>query len=365
LSTQQQKYYLGIVMQRTAILKDESFLHHEIERGHPESPQRLEAIYAMLAQPDMEGLFDEFVPREATRQELALNHTPAYVERIAATAGRPPVRLDPDTGTSAGSWNAAIRAAGAVLDGIDLVMSGRAANGFALVRPPGHHAESDRAMGFCLFNNAAIGAQYLVHRHKLNRVLVIDWDIHHGNGTQHSFYRDPKVLYFSTHQYPYYPGTGAIEEVGDMAGRGYTVNVPLPGGQGNSDYSYIFTDLLLPLARAYKPEFVLVSAGYDIYARDPLGTMEVTPQGFYGLTCIVRRLAEELCGGRLLLTLEGGYNVAGIADSVKQTILGLTNRDATGEANRDFKERPGVVPVTQGIVGKVKKTQSAFWPVFT
>jgi acetoin utilization deacetylase AcuC-like enzyme len=351
-------------MERTVILKDASFLQHIIEQGHPESPQRLESIYAMLAAPDMAGLFDEFAPRQATKEEIAINHTRAYIERIAATAGRPPVRLDPDTGTSPGSWDAAIRAVGAVLDGCDMILQGKAANGFALVRPPGHHAESDRAMGFCLFNNVAIGAQYLVHQHNLKRVLVLDWDIHHGNGTQHSFYGDPNVLYFSTHQYPYYPGTGAIEEVGEMSGRGYTVNVPLPGGQGDSDYSYIFNDLLLPLARSYQPEFILVSAGYDIYAQDPLGTMEVTPRGFYTLTRMVRRMAEELCGGRLLFTLEGGYNVAGITESVKQTIFGLTDRDATGETNLDFKEYSSLVPATQSIVEKVKKMQSAFWPVF-
>jgi len=352
-------------MKRTVVLKDASFLKHIIEPGHPESPQRLESIYAMLSEPDMAGLYDVLAPRQATRDELALTHTPAYIERIAATAGRQPVRLDPDTGTSEGSWDAAILAAGAVLDGIDLVMSNRAANGFALVRPPGHHAESDRAMGFCLFNNVAIGAQYLVHKHKLERVLVIDWDIHHGNGTQHSFYGDPKVLYFSTHQYPYYPGTGAIEEVGDMAGRGYTVNVPLPGGQGDSDYRYIFSDLLLPLARAYKPEFVLVSAGYDIFAHDPLGTMEVTPRGFYTLTRMVRNMAEELCGGRLLFTLEGGYHVAGITDSVKQTLLGLAYRDAEGETVEELQEHHGVLPVTLSLVEKVKKAQATFWPVFT
>lgn len=352
-------------MKKTVILKDASFLKHVIEPGHPESPARLEAIHAMLAAPDMAGLCDEHTPRRASRQELALVHTPAYIERIAATAGGPPLRLDPDTGTCGASWDAATGAAGAVLDGIDLVMSGRAANGFALVRPPGHHAESDHAMGFCLFNNAAIGAQYLVHTYGLKRVLIIDWDIHHGNGTQHSFYRDPNILYFSTHQYPYYPGTGALDEVGDMAGRGFTVNVPLPGGQGDRDFSYIFSELLAPLAHAYSPEFVLVSAGYDIYAHDPLGTMEVSPQGFYGLTRQVRRMAEELCGGRLLLTLEGGYHVAGIAESVKQTLLGLLAGDAPGAAGDSCTEQGSVAPQTLAIVDKVKKIQSPFWPVFS
>lgn len=351
-------------MKKTVVLKDASFLKHVIEPGHPESPQRLESIYAMLDGPDMAGLCDVRTPRQASREELALIHAPAYIERIAATAGRPPVRLDPDTGTCGASWEAAVRAAGAVLDGIDLVMSGAAANGFALVRPPGHHAEHNRAMGFCLFNNAAIGALYAVQRHGLQRVLIIDWDIHHGNGTQNSFYDDPRVLYFSTHQYPYYPGTGDVNECGDRAGRGYTVNVPLPGGQGDADYRCIFSQVLLPLARSYRPEFVLVSAGFDIYAHDPLGTMEVTPRGFYDMTRIIRDMAEELCGGRLLITLEGGYHVAGITESVQHTLRGLARDKAAGHAEQHESRAGRILPSTQAVVEKIKKAQAAFWPVF-
>ncbi len=235
-------------MGRTVVLKDTCFLGHVTQHGHPESPERLESIYAMLQGADMAGRFEEISPRRATKAEIALNHARAYIERIAATAGRPPLSLDPDTGTSEGSWDAAAHAVGAVLDGIDMILSGKADNGFALVRPPGHHAENSHAMGFCLFNNAAIGARYLLEKHKLKRVLVLDWDIHHGNGTQHSFYANPQVLYVSTHQYPYYPGTGAFEETGENAGRGFTVNVPLSGGQGDSDYACILNEILVPLA---------------------------------------------------------------------------------------------------------------------
>ena len=350
-------------MQITAVLKDKSFLNHLIEPGHPESPQRLESIYAMLEGQAMAGLFETVAPRAATRDELALNHTPAYIDRIADTAGRPHVRLDPDTATSEGSWNAATRAAGAVLDGIDLIMDGRAANGFALVRPPGHHAESDRAMGFCLFNNIAIGARYCLQKHGLKRVLIIDWDIHHGNGTQHAFYREPKVLYFSTHQHPYYPGTGSVEEVGDGPGSGFTVNVPLSGGQADGDYEYIFKEILLPIAGSYRPEFVLVSAGYDIYSRDPLGTMDVSPRGFYRLTRMLRLMAEELCSGRLLFALEGGYNVAGITESVRQTLLGLSYCAENSGCERDCSQRGQLLPGTLAMVEKTKRIQSTFWPV--
>ena len=352
-------------MGRTVVLKDTCFLGHVPQYGHPESPERLESIYAMLQGADMAGRFDEISPRRATKDEITLNHARAYIERIAATSGRPPLGLDPDTSTSEGSWDAATYAAGAVLDGIDMVLAGKADNGFALVRPPGHHAENDHAMGFCLFNNAAIGAHYLIRKHKLQRVLVIDWDIHHGNGTQHAFYNNPKVLYFSTHQYPYYPGTGALEETGQASGRGYTVNVPLPGGQGDSDYACIFSEILAPLANEYKPEFVMVSAGYDIYQHDPLGTMNVTPQGFYILTRIVRQLAENICGGRLLLTLEGGYHVQGLADSVRQTLLALSDSDCA-QANSPIAslEDCSMLPVSLSIIEKVKKVHSVNWQVF-
>jgi len=352
-------------MSTTIVLKDACCLDHVMHPGHPESPERLAAIYDMLQGADMFGKFEEIVPRRATKEEISLNHSPAYIERIAATSGKPPMSLDPDTATSEGSWAAATCAVGAVLDGIDNILSGRADNGFALVRPPGHHAENGHAMGFCLFNNAAIGAHYLIRKHKLQRVLLIDWDIHHGNGTQHAFYANPQVLYFSTHQYPYYPGTGSFDETGENAGLGYTVNVPLSGGQGDSDYVSIFNQILVPLAMEYKPEFVLVSAGYDIYQNDPLGTMDVTPQGFYVMTRIIRQLADNICAGRLLFTLEGGYHVPGTAESVKQTLLALSDRDAPQldfPAGMIENRRP--LPVSLSIIEKVKKAHAANWPVF-
>lgn len=339
---------------------------HVTQPGHPESPARLEAIYAMLQGADMAGRFEEMSPRRATKAEIALNHARAYIERIAATEGKPPLSLDPDTGTSEGSWVAAAHAVGAVLDGIDMILSGMADNGFALVRPPGHHAENSHAMGFCLFNNTAIGARYLLEMHKMKRVLVLDWDIHHGNGTQHSFYASPQVLYVSTHQYPYYPGTGAFEETGENAGRGFTVNVPLSGGQGDSDYACILNEILVPLAVEYQPEFVLVSAGFDIYQHDPLGTMDVTPQGFYAMTRIIRQLADNVCGGRLLFVLEGGYHVQGIAESVRQTLLALS--DSCGLPVRTPAvsfEDCRILPATRTSIEKVKKLHSSTWQVFS
>jgi acetoin utilization deacetylase AcuC-like enzyme len=310
-------------MTKTIVIKDRRYIDHVTSAGHPESPRRLEAIYKKIEDNDIRDKFEEVEPREATKEEISFNHSIEYIEKIEKTAGKNFVSLDPDTNTSAGSWQAAILAAGAVLTGIDMIIEGKADNGFALVRPPGHHAEASRAMGFCLFNNIAIGAHYLLKKHGLERVLIVDWDIHHGNGTQNSFYDSPEVLYFSTHQFPYYPGTGSSGETGVKEGKGFTVNVPLSGGQGDEDYVKIFNEILLPAAQEYKPQFILVSAGYDIYHLDPLGTMNVTPNGFNLMTGILKSLAEKQCQGKILFSLEGGYHVEGTAESVKYSLLSL------------------------------------------
>ncbi|MFC1591000.1 histone deacetylase [Thermodesulfobacteriota bacterium] len=346
-------------MGKTIVLKDDRFLNHVTSYGHPECPERLEAIYAMLQQPDVSAVFTEVQPRPATQDEIALNHDRAYINSIEQTAGADFTSLDPDTSTSAGSWEAAVLAAGAVLTGIDMIVDGEASNGFALVRPPGHHAESSRAMGFCLFNNVAIGAHYLIKRHGMKRVLIFDWDIHHGNGTQNAFYAMPEVLYVSTHQYPYYPGSGAFEETGAGDGKGYTVNVPLPGGQGDADYLHLCETLLRPIAREYRPEFIIVSAGYDIYDRDPLGTMNVTPDGFAAMTSCIKDLTSEVCNGRLLFSLEGGYNVQGIAESVKQTLYALGGDHGSVQTNGDTSAGVGK------IVDRVRQVHAPVWKCFS
>jgi acetoin utilization deacetylase AcuC-like enzyme len=244
-----------------------------------------------------------------------------------------------------------------------MLMSGRAANAMALVRPPGHHAEHDRAMGFCLFNNVAVGARYLLKHHGLERVMIFDWDIHHGNGTQNSFYGMPEVLYVSTHQYPYYPGTGALHETGSGAGTGYTVNIPLAGGQGDADYLLLLEQVLVPLARAYKPQLIIVSAGYDTYVNDPLGTMDVTPIGFGTMTSRLKQLAEELCQGRLLLALEGGYHLDGIAQSVQHTLNALAGHNAQlYDGNTDVQS--GSQASVGRVIAEVRRVHAQTWPVF-
>jgi acetoin utilization deacetylase AcuC-like enzyme len=210
-----------------------------------------------------------------------------------------------------------------------MVDSGEIDNAFALVRPPGHHAERTRAMGFCLFNNVAIGAGYAREHLNLDRLLVVDWDLHHGNGTQHSFEDDPSILYFSAHQYPYYPGTGAFNETGQGEGEGLTINIPLPVGCGDGDYLGIFEKILRPVALQFKPQMLLVSAGFDIYEGDPLGGMQVTPGGFAGLTRSIMDMAEICCEGKVVITLEGGYHVEGQRDSVKEVLKELSGISKT------------------------------------
>jgi acetoin utilization deacetylase AcuC-like enzyme len=347
-------------MAKTGIVKDPIYLEHKTGSYHPESPQRLEAIYEMLEGSDMAGSFEEVKPRKATKKEVELIHEPSYFERVAATAGRQHSSLDPDTQTSEKSFEAALFAAGGFLLGIDKVMSGDLDNVFALIRPPGHHAESNRGMGFCLFNNIAIGALHAIENHSIERVLICDWDLHHGNGTQHSFYNDKRVLYFSTHQYPYYPGTGSFGEIGKDDGKGYTVNVPLNVGNGDAEYYKIFKNVLEPVADQYKPQLVLVSAGFDIYFKDPLGGMEVTPQGFAALAKVLISIAEKHCDGRLLITLEGGYHLGGLKDGVKSVLKQLMGEDATdpdliGEKIEDIGQR------ADPIIEMVVSTHKDFW----
>jgi len=318
-------------MRKTAVFMDPLFLKHDPGFDHPESPERLKEVYKIL---ETKGLRDSFLKPQcspASHEMICLNHSAALVQRVAETAGKTFDFLDPDTKTSPESYAAACLAAGALIQGVDLLMAGEIDNGFGLVRPPGHHAESGRSMGFCLFNNVAIAARYATEILGLERVMIIDWDLHHGNGTQHSFYESDRVLYLSTHQYPYYPGTGSLRETGKGKGEGFTVNIPLPGYQGDGDYATIFDDLVLPVGRQYNPQLILVSAGFDIYRGDPLGAMEVTAQGFAYMTRILVRLAEEVCQGRLLVTLEGGYHPDGQRDGILAVLGELSGQVLTDE----------------------------------
>jgi acetoin utilization deacetylase AcuC-like enzyme len=288
-------------------------LEHVAGPMHPESPERLKAIEAVLARAPIAGV-TRVEARAATREELLRAHTSAHLARVEATRGRV-VQLDEDTGASPKSHDAALHAAGAATEATLAVLRGEVDNAFALVRPPGHHALEDSTMGFCLFNNVAVAAGAAL-AHGAQRVLILDWDVHHGNGTQAAFYGRRDVLFASSHQFPYYPGTGAPEELGTGEGAGFTVNCGLPGGQGDADFGALFHQLFLPIAAQFEPDLVLVSAGFDPHRSDPLGGLNVTERGFAAMTSAVKQLAQEVCGGRLVLLLEGGYNLDALAQSV-------------------------------------------------
>jgi len=312
----------------------------------------------MLEEPEMADLFQEIPVRRAEKEELCWIHSSHYVDLVAGTEGKNRVSLDPDTSTSSGSYEAALLAAGGLCEAISSVITGALDNAFALVRPPGHHAEQGRAMGFCLFNNVAIGAKYAQERHDLGRILVIDWDLHHGNGTQHSFEEDPSILYFSTHQYPYYPGTGAFQEVGREEGQGFTVNVPLSVGHGDGEYAGIFERVLRPIATQFDPDLVLVSAGFDIYENDPLGGMRVTPTGFAALMRSLMDIADECCNGKVVVTLEGGYELTGLRDSVKAVLKELAGVSRTSV--KDILARANMGNL-ENAVKRVVEHHGRFW----
>src|SRR5262245_20252458 len=285
----------------TGLVYDEQFLEHRAPYEHPENPGRLAAIRSGL---EKEGLFtrcERVAARLASDEELAAVHTREHIRRMDATAQRDFIQIDPDTYTAGASAAAARLAAGGLVDLALAVWRGELSNGFALLRPPGHHAEADQAMGFCLYNNVAVAAA-AARQAGASRILIVDWDVHHGNGTQNTFWDDPRVLYFSTHQYPFYPGTGALEETGGPDARGRTVNVPWPPGMGDGEYLEAFDRVLLPLARKFEPDLVLVSAGFDAAAGDLLGSMRITPAGYSQMTARLLTLAR----GRLVLALEGG-----------------------------------------------------------
>lgn len=294
-------------------------------------------------------------PRDATEEEICSVHDPKYFDIIRSTSGKPRVYLDADTSTCPISFAAAVRAAGGMLSSVDAILNKEIDIAFPLVRPPGHHAESNMAMGFCLFNNVAIGASYIISTRNFKRVLIVDWDLHHGNGTQNMFYGSREVLYFSTHQYPHYPGTGSIKEVGVADGAGFNINVPLPGGMGDTEYMKIFFEVLRPVIEQFRPEFILVSAGFDTYFEDPLGGMSITPTGFAQMTRFLKEAAEIHSGGNIIFILEGGYSLEGLWLSTREVIEELIEKKKTDYPPTDLKTS------ADSIIADVKSTHSQYW----
>lgn len=326
---------------------DRAYLKHEPGEFHPERPERIGVLLDLAKHLDTQR-FQLIAPAAAGRLEIESCHSPAYVALVEATSKTNQYALDGDTITCRDSFGVGLLAVGGLLRLLDAIAAADTTNGFALVRPPGHHALRDRAMGFCLFNTIAIGARHLKRVHGAKRILIVDWDVHHGNGTQEAFYDDASVLFVSTHQFPFYPGTGAMDEVGVNGGEGYTINVPIPAGCGDAEYLRVFEEIVVPAANKFKPEWILVSAGFDSHRRDPLGGMNVTDEGFGALAQIVMGLAELHADGKIAFLLEGGYDLAALSNSVAAVLNAMQKRGhAEPRAARSDKIQPLIHRIRQ------------------
>lgn len=357
----QQTMFKGASM--VLVVCDSVFEQHLEGIFHLENRKRIQAIKLILSEAPFPERIIRVPPRAATEDELAWVHHREYIATIAKTAGKRLSSLDIDTQTTAHSYATAKLAVGGVFSLIDAVYNEKTWHcGFACIRPPGHHAEPDRAMGFCLFNNVALGAEYSRRRHGAKRVLIVDIDVHHGNGTQRAFYDRADVLYFSAHQFPCYPGTGKLSEIGMGAGEGYTINVPLSRGRGDRDYAKILHFFLAPVAHSYEPDIILVSLGFDLYQHDPLGQMNVTDEGYALLTHMLKKLAGEICEGRIVFVMEGGYSVEGIRVCGRRVFLELVDLPtlAPDKIQQVTTEKPETLPELKKAMDVHKK----YWPIF-
>lgn len=349
-------YHAGM---KAGLIYDPIYLEHDTGE-HVENCRRLVAAISYLEETGTKERLVMLSPRPASMEEMETVHTREYVASVKSKAEKGGGWLDPDTTVSRRSYEAATWAAGGVIAAVEAVVIGEASNAFALVRPPGHHAVADRAMGFCIFNNVAIAARFALKQLGINRVLIADFDVHHGNGTQEAFYADPRVMYFSIHEYPFYPGTGAIEETGVGEGKGTTVNFPMAAGWGDDEYLRAFNEVLVPAAHRFQPELILVSAGFDPHWSDHLAMMRVSVQGFAQMVTVLNKLATDLCQGRIVFTLEGGYNLRVMAASIKASfdvLLGSSQiDDPLGPASasskpQGFEEHIERVKRIQGLLG--------------
>jgi acetoin utilization deacetylase AcuC-like enzyme len=306
------------------------FLHTNAH--HPEKKERLEAILTILKDERLFEKMEQLAPLPAEIEEVARVHTEAYIKSVRELCERGRSYLDADTYLTPHSYEVALLSAGGALKAVRTVLEGRLKACYSLGRPPGHHAETHRGMGFCIFNNGAIAAKEAIEKYGISRILYLDWDVHHGNGTQETFYQDPRVLFMSVHQSPAFPGSGYIDETGKGEGSGYTVNVPLPPGSGDEEYAAVFREIVEPLADAFKPELLFVSAGQDAYHDDPLAGMRLSFAGYANMARHVREIADRHCEGRVVLFLEGGYHLRGQAEAVVTTLSEL------GQWNRPLKQ---------------------------
>ncbi len=337
------------------VVSSERFAEHQTPPGHPESQERA-AVMDAVAGDWHRGGGQVVAPQGATREQLGRVHDEDFLRRIDALAGQS-AAVDPDTFTSPSTVAIARLAAGAAIQGVEYAMGAAGQRALALVRPPGHHAERGRAQGFCIYNNVAVAAEH-AKRLGARRVAVVDYDVHHGNGTEHIFFDDPTVLYVSVHQFPFYPGTGAATDIGTGAGRGFTVNVPLEVGATDNDYRVVFDNVVVPVVRQFTPDVVIVSAGFDAHHRDPLGGMRLTTEAFAAMTADLSAVADECCEGRLLAVTEGGYDVRAFGDSLAGVVRALAA--APGVA-ANWPASP--LGSSRGInaARKVRSALSGFW----
>jgi acetoin utilization deacetylase AcuC-like enzyme len=311
-------------MGEVAVVYHEDFLKHATREGHPESPERLKAIMNGLATEGLLRQLTRLSPTVPSEEMVTLVHSPKYVRWVEERCSEGAECLDRgDTVVCEDSFHVALLAVGATIAASDWVMKSNGRRAFCAVRPPGHHAEAERAMGFCIFNNVAICARYLQKHHGVGKVLIVDWDVHHGNGTQNAFYGDPSVFYFSVHEYPFYPGTGRPEERGVGEGEGHTMNVPLRAGSDDEEFTDAFRARLVPAAARFRPDIVLISAGFDAHLDDPMAAMCMTENGFAALTAIVRGIADRYGNGRIISVLEGGYHLSATPASVVRHVQAL------------------------------------------
>ena len=330
------------------VVSDPLFMNHDTGGYHPETPMRVHYIHTLFSREDPDIKIIDPVPADI--EDIMLNHERFHIDRVkrSCIANRY-VDLDPDTVCSEESYEVALRAAGSLIKLVDLALKGEIDSGFASVRPPGHHATPSESMGFCLFNNVAIAARKAIKAFGIQRVMIIDFDVHHGNGTQDSFYQSKDVLYFSSHQYPFYPGTGRINEAGAKGAQGYTINCPLRGGTTDSEMIALYRCVMVPVIQAFNPGLILVSAGFDAHAMDPIGGMEISSAGFGGLAGLIRDAAAKI-NAPVVYSLEGGYNLDALRDSVKAVIHVMKGESAPKIEDRSTPE-----------IDEIIKTHSRFW----
>ncbi len=327
---------------------------------HPERKERLEHIWQKIDSGNLKDNYTVIQPEPADIDTISLVHELGYIESVEKACKQNVSGLDMDTYIVPESYEVALLSAGGAVRGLEEVMEGRFRRVFCLNRPPGHHAEDNRAMGFCIFNNIAIAARVAQKKYGLNRIAIVDWDVHHGNGTQHEFAADKEVLFFSVHQSPNFPGTGSIKETGRGEGEGYTINVPLPPGCGDSDYLKAFKEILVPVMQEFQPQLLMLSAGQDAYHLDPLASMKLTIRGYYEMASMLGEIADEYANGRFLSCLEGGYHLEGQAEVILQAMnaLGTWNLPVPNENGDSYTGE-----MSGRKINEVKEAQKHYWRI--